>query len=652
MKRILFAISLFLLPAAAAFSQDNTVVTIGDEKVSLPEFERVYFKNNSAGTSVKQTPEEYMDLFINFKLKVIEAENLGMDTLVSFKNELKGYRDQLAKPYLNDSSVAEEMAKQEYERMKTELHILHILLKIDPKKGPADTLRVWNQLMDLRKRAIKGEDFQKLALQYSEDPSLKMNKGDIGWMTAFRTVWDFENAIYNTPVGQISMPIRTQYGYHIAKVTETRPSKGSVQVYHIFVRAPEEWTAEQKLAAKNKIYAIYDSLKNGHSFGEMVRNNSDDRSTVSKSGELPWFGAGQMIPEFENAAFSLSHPGEYTQPVQSFYGWHLLMLKGRKDLGSYSEMRSEIISKINDPQVAAVKKANYINKLKKQYNYTLNQENFDKFCSRMDTSYFYGTWSDETFRSDMDVLFSIADQKTSIADFAAYLYKMQRKTSTVPLQPFLQRQLDSYSGSVLQDFEKSTLPDRYPEFKYILQEYHDGILLFDLTDKMVWSKAMLDTLGLEKYYNEHKNSYMWGDRVDAMIFKGDSAQLVDQARSLAVKYGKKKTFTKDFVLDKVCAGDSTKSCISISEALYEKGENEDVDKTNWVAGAGQVYKTDKTSVFVFVKNTVKPEIKKLDEARGLVISDYQNYLEKQWIDELRVKYPVKVNQELLKTIKQ
>ncbi len=650
MKRSLFSFALFLLPALAAFSQDDAVVTIGDNRVTASEFERIYRKNNSAGTSVKQSPEEYMELFINFKLKVLEAESLGMDTVTSFKNELKGYRDQLAKPYLNDSSVAEELAKQEYARMKNELHVQHILIKVDPKKGAADTLRVYNLLLDLRKRAMKGEDFQKLATQYSEDPSLKMNNGDIGWLTAFRVVWEFENAIYSVPVGQITMPIRTQYGYHIAKVTETRPSKGTVQVYHIFVRAPEEWTAEQKLAAKNKIYAVYDSLKMGHSFGEMVKNNSDDRSTVSKNGELPWFGSGQMIPEFENAAFALQHPGDYSQPVHSYYGWHLLMLKARKDLGSYPMMRDEILSKVNDPQMLQVKKGLYLSKLKKQYNYSFNQQNFDKFCAKMDTGYFGGNWSDAAFRNDQSVICSFADQKVTAADLAAYLAKVQRKSSDIPLIPYIQKQTESLVTLNIQEYEKSTLPDRYPEFKYILQEYHDGILLFDLTDQMVWSKAMADTAGLEQYYSQHSSSYMWGDRVDALTVSGDSAALVEAARAVAVKYGKKKDFSTDMIFAKVCPSDTAKTCLTIREGLYEKGENADVDKTGWTAGAGPVFSKDKEESFIYVRKVLKPEVKKLEEARGLVISDYQNFLEKQWIDQLRAKYPVSVNRELLKTI--
>ncbi len=652
MKSTLLFTTLFILSLTSVYSQsDKVLMTIGDQTVSLQEFERIYKKNNVAGLYDKQPVEEYLDLFINFKLKVLEAENLGMDTVESFIKELKGYRDQLAKPYLNDSVTQEEMMRLAYERMKTEIRVSHILIRTDQKNSPEDTLRVYNKLLEIRNRALAGESFEKLAREYSEDESVTKNGGEIGWMTAFRTVWEFENTIYNTPVNQVSMPVRTQFGYHLAKVWEIRPSKGSVKVAHIYIRAPQDMSPEMKQQAEKKITAIYDSLKNGISFAELAKNNSDDRNTAVNGGELQWFGSGQMIPEFEEAAFSLKKSGDYSKPVESFYGWHILKLIDTKGLGTYEEIRPELLSKISNAQMAPVKKNNYLNKLKKEYNYTFNKQNFEKISGLIDTTIFGGQWSDSLLRNNKEVLFTIEEKNYTVADFATYLFKNQRKTTPYSISVYLNEQFGTFSGNSLQEYEKDLLADKYPEFRYILQEYHDGILLFDLTDKMVWSKAVLDSAGLEKYYQENKSSYIWEKRAEVMIFSCDSAEILAAAKALAVKYGNKKKFGKDFVLSKLCKNDSIKNCIDIIEARFEKGDNEEVDKTGWRLGVGDNFESEGLSSFVYVRKIIEPEIKKLNEARGLITADYQNYLEKAWVAELRAKYPVEVDYDLLKTIK-
>jgi len=652
MRSTFLLITIALFTALNSFAQaDKILMTVGDQQVSLEEFERIYNKNNVSGVYEKQSVDEYLDLFINFKLKVLEAEKMGLDTATSFRMELKGYRDQLAKPYLNDSTTQEELMKLEYERMKTELHVSHILLRLDPKAHPDDTLLAYRKLITARKEILAGKNFADVAKSISEDPSVAKNEGDIGWLTAFRTVYEFENAAFNTPVNQVSLPIRTQFGYHLIKVWEQRPSKGSVHVAHIFLRAPDNMSPELKAKTEKIINAVYDSLKLNVSFSELAKNNSDDKSTSLKGGELPWFGTGQMIPEFENAAFALKKPGDYSKPVNSFYGWHILQLIESKGLGTYDELRSEIMSKITDTPVSAVKKANSMNKVKTDLNYSLNKENFKKFINLIDTSIYGGQWSDSSFRNNKEILFTIGTDAYTFADFAEYLKNTQKKIDYYSISVFINEKFQVYSEEILLEKQKEMLVNKYPEFKYILKEYHDGILLFDLTDRMVWSKAVEDSVGLEKFYETNKSNYVWEKRANVMVFSSDSLALVDAAKALAVKYGKKKKFSPDFVLSKLCKNDTVKNCIDITEGKYEKGDKQEVDNTNWNVGAGQNYTTDGVTSFVFVRGVLEPEIKKLNEARGLVTADYQNFLEKVWIAELRAKYPVKVDMELLKTVK-
>jgi peptidyl-prolyl cis-trans isomerase SurA len=652
MKLTISFITLFLFSMISSFAQgDKILMTIGDQSITVQEFERIYNKNNLTGVLEKQPVNEYLDLFINFKLKVLEAEKLGMDKNPGFISELNGYRDQLAKPYLNDSVTQEELMKLVYERLKSELHVGHILIRLDPNASPADTLTAYTKLMGLRKRILAGENFQELAKANSQDPSVSKNGGDIGWMTANRTVWDFENVIYSTPVKQVSLPQRTQFGYHIATVWEKRPSRGTVHVAHIFVRAPEDMSPELKLQAEKKINDVYDSLKVGISFSQLAKNNSDDRSTATKGGELPWFGSGQMIPEFEAIAFALKKQGEYSKPVHSFYGWHILQLIEAKGLGTYEEMRPELLAKVSDSQMTPVKKKLYLDKLKKEYSYSSNPQNLKKIYALIDSTIFTGKWNDSLLRGNKDVLFTFADKTLTTSDFASYLKDNQKKTSKGNPEVLINGQFDNFVDYSLREYEKGTLAVIHPEFKYILQEYHDGILLFDLTDKMVWSKAVQDTAGLEKYYEANKTQYVWGKRADVLIFSSDSAQMLAAAKTLVNKYGTSKKFSTEFLLSKLCSADSLRKRIDIKEARFEKGDNAEVDKTDWKTGTGENYTNDGKASFVFVRGVLEPDIKKLNEARGLITADYQNFLEKAWIEELKAKYPVKVDVELLKTIK-
>ncbi len=414
--------------------RDEVLMTIGNKDITAGEFERIYQKNNNESMSQKQSVDDYLDMFINFKLKVIEAENLGMDTTRAFLDEYHSYRAQLARPYLSDPEAVDRFAREAYARMKKEIHASHILVSLDPKASPEDTLYAWQKIMDIRQRILNGEDFDKVARATSDDPSVKRNGGDLGWFTVFRMVLPFEDAAYNTPVGKISMPFRTQFGYHIVKVQDVRPARGSVHVDHIFIRAPQSQDPAELQAAKAKIFAIYDSLQNGVDFATLAKNNSDDRVSAEKGGELAWFSSGQMIEEFENAAFALQNPGDYSEPFQSFYGWHLVKLLGKKGVGTFEEEKPNLVPKFGNGPRGYLRKQAFIDKLKSEYHYNFNQANFDKLVAHVDTSVFSGTWKNNVPASvDRLVLFTAADQKVTAGEFAAFIEKEQ--TEDQPHQP-------------------------------------------------------------------------------------------------------------------------------------------------------------------------------------------------------------------------
>jgi len=653
MKRILSILFLPLLSLITLFSQDEeTLITISGHRISQGEFMRMYRKNNSQGISEKQDIDEYLDLFINFKLKVIEAENLKMDTSAAFKDELDGYVRQLVKPYLNDPGSYEQLLTETYDRMKKEIHASHIMIMLDEKASPEDTLAALNKILKIRDRCLKGEDFPEMAKKYSEDPSVNQNNGDLGWFGVFRMVYPFESTAYNTEQGQISMPVRSHFGYHIIKVHKVRPAKPRLHVAHIFVRAPESMSSEESLLAKTRIFSIYDRLRQGASFEKIAIAESEDKSSGINGGELPWFSSGEMIPDFENAAFKLNEPGEYSQPIQSFYGWHIVKLLEKKELKPYEEERPYIIQMLNNNGRTQLQQKIYISKLKHDHHFTFFPNNYYKIYDLVDTTIFSGKWSrDLTVKND-DVIFTIGNRKVCIADFGNYIYLKQRPVEPCNLNIFIDNQFNTFCESELLDYETELLPEKYPELAHIVKEYHDGILLFDLTDKMVWSKAVQDTMGLEQFYQQNRSNYIWKERAEAFIITGENKDMIEKAGILTEKDGRKKKFTAEYLKKRICPDDISGHCLSFISGKYEKGDNLEVDSTDWRSGTGRYFKKEDETGFVYIKRILRPAIKKPDEARGQIIADYQAFLESEWLKSLKITYHIEINQELLKKLKQ
>ncbi len=318
MKNLLLSMALVSTMVSGLAGQEQPVLlTIADDKVTLDEFERIYKKNNNEASLNRQTPEEYLELFINFKLKVKEAEALGMDTTAKFINELEGYRVQLAKPYLADEETKEEMMQEAYERAKLDINASHILIKLPPNPSPADTLAAFKKITDIRQRIVNGEDFATVARATSDDGSVQRNGGDLGYFTVFSMIYSFENMAYNTPVNTLSQPFRTNYGYHILQIHDKRPARGQVKVAHIFIRTPEGMGEPEKKTAYEKAQMVYDSLQLGADFGHMARSYSEDPSSARNGGEIPWFGTGRMIPEFEDVSFNIENKGDFSKPLKS-----------------------------------------------------------------------------------------------------------------------------------------------------------------------------------------------------------------------------------------------------------------------------------------------------------------------------------------------
>jgi peptidyl-prolyl cis-trans isomerase SurA len=642
--------SLILGQATAqnANGSDPELLNIAGKPITKSEFMSVYMKNNTkAQATDPKSVEDYMELFINFKLKVKAAEDLGMDTVSTFRNELEGYRKQLAQPYLVDNEVTDQLLKEAYERMKTDVHASHVLIKCEPNALPKDTLAAYNKAMDVRKRLTKGEVFSKVAKTMSDDPSAKENGGDLGFFSSLQMVYPFETAAYTTEPGKISMPVRTRFGYHIIMVTEKRKNPGTITVAHIMVKSPLGAAAEDSLKARKKIDEIMGKLKAGEKFAELARQFSDDKGSAKRGGELPAFGTGRMVPEFEKAAFALEKDSAVSDIIKTQYGWHIIKRISKKELASFDEMKAEIKSKVSKDSRSQKSKDSKLAGIKKEYGFKETVSSRDELTPLMDTTYFEGKWQSEKARALNKSLFSIGDKNYTQSDFVKFLESRQTKRPKVDLAQLIKDQYSIFINESLLAYEETKLPAKYPDYKALLQEYRDGILLFDLTDKNVWSKAVKDTTGLKSFYEANKTKYMWDSRVQATIYKCADEKIAAEVRK---KLSTKKKPVSDEELKKEINKDS-QLALEIETGKFLKGENEWVDKNGWTPGLGANQIKEKQVVIVKVEKVINPEPKTLQEAKGAITADYQTQLEKDWIASLRAKYTISVNRELLKSIK-
>lgn len=644
-------ISAFILKANA--QTDPVLMTINNKKVLKSEFERIFHKNNKDSVANQKAINEYLDLFINFKLKVLEAEAMGLDTVTSFKQELQSYRKQLTAPYFVDKETEDKLVKEAYDRKKTRIRTSHILIKVPENASPADTLAAYNKAMEIRNRILKGEDFGKLAAEYSQDDVSKVNGGDIGYLTVFTTVLPYENAAYTLKPGEISMPVRSQFGYHLIKVTDKKENPGDVKVLHIMVIVPRDAKDEDVKKAEDKINEAYQKLQNGEDFAKIAMDYSDDKASAKRGGELPWFGTGRMVPEFESAAFD-AKTGEYTKPFRSVFGYHIIKKTDTRPIASFENERNDLLSKIAKDPRAQQSKSVLIEKLKKEYAYTFNKKAFDEIIKLVDTTILSGNFKVPANVKLDKILFTLKDSSYTQTQFATFLssYKAKNKgaLNNDAAKELAKQLYKNWEDDKITAYEDVRLESKYPSFANLLQEYHDGILLFDLTDKMVWSKAIKDTTGLKEFYEKNKNKYMWDTRAEA-IWINYSNDKCKEALLKAIDNNKKQLSIDDIIKNL----NKKDTCVTKRETkLISKGEMPGIDKIAFNDDKTQNKKYtvfDDKKLVIYINGMVPPQPKLLSETKGVVTSDYQSALEKQWIDELRKKYTIKVFDDVLKQVK-
>lgn len=651
MKRLLL-ICLFVLPCATAFGQSATkdkpveLFNVGHTPTYTDEFVYLFKKNHSNKSQdfTEAKVDEYLNLFINFKLKIKEAHQRGLDTTAKFDKELKTYRDELKKPYRAEKNVLDKLTKEAYDHLTQEVKAAHILIQLKADASPEDTLKAYTRIADIKKRIEGGEDFEKLARELSEDPSAKYNGGNLGYFTAMQMVYPFEEAAYQTKAGEISPIVRTRFGYHIIKVEDKRNSRGEVEVSHILLlnQREKDNKTDSKLATshandtrtKDKIFEIYDQLKSGRSWDELCKEYSEDSNTKNAGGKLRPFGVGALpsVPEFEATAFALQNPGDISDPFQSSIGWHIVRLEKKIPMPPYPDVEASLKKRVARDERMKISEENISSLRRKTFGLKENEESKKKIVALADTSLVKGKWkiSGEAELKKL-TLFSLTTGEVKADDLFHWIERHQTRSSLTPAG-YMNQLYASLLEEKINEAEEQKIVKENPDFQYLLTEYREGILLFEIMEKEIWNKASEDTVGQRKFYTSHLDRYKAGDRVEARIFSTADHSFFEEIKK------------------KIANGDSlTRADLKKFKSVqnfrnYEKGESKVVDKVNWVPGLHEVT-LDATYYWVEVKRLVAPGTKSLDEARAHVISEYQDSLEKEWVASLKKKYPVSVNKK-------
>jgi peptidyl-prolyl cis-trans isomerase SurA len=618
---------------AQSIDSEN-LMTIGGETITVKEFLRVYNKNiDLVQDESQKNIDYYLNLYTNYKLKLKEARTLGFDKKDSYKKEFESYKNQLSKAYTTDKEVTETLVKEAYNRTTSEVKAHHILVRIQPGQ---DTLAAYEKIKALRSRMVK-EDFTSLRTALHDGKSVFVE--DLGYFSAFKMVYDFENAAFNTPLGQTSKPFRTQFGYHVVKVLDKRPSKGKVQVAHIMIaNNPKDST----LVPENRIKEIYRSIQEGDSFESLAKQFSDDKSSAAKGGVMNPFKSGDIRSEiFVNTAFGLKEIGAISEPIQSQFGWHILKLISKTPVEPYEQIKVDLEQKVKRDARSKIIRQKMLEKLKQQY--TISQPSLESVVAKIQKNDADATWEVEA-SMEPQVFLKIESQEFSYRDFLDLLNKNKRsfKASTGKSK-FISNQYALFLENNLFQYKKNNLINENEDYANVLKEYEEGLLLFDIMENKIWKGAQLDSIGLKSYYNENTSKFKSNSKITATIARSNKKKKLK-----AVKKMWSQGFSTDAISQKLNERDQA--------LIFSSGDFE-IDSPlipkNMVfnKGISEIYSLDDNYVLLNISNIETPQILSFEDAKGAVISKYQSVLESEWLETLRNKYPIVINEKILSDLK-
>lgn len=641
MKKSILSLALALAAIGmiqAKGSSEPVLMTINGKPVTLSEFEYLYHKNNSQQVT-PQSIDEYLQMFITYKQKVADAEAEGVDKTPAFQTEFDGYRRELAEPYLRSQEVEDSIVSAIYEHMKEEVDVSHIMLS---NQGPDINPEEQRMRLDsIRTAILGGADFAEMARRFSVDRTASRNGGHMGYMAAGRYPAAFEDMAYSLPVGSLSEVFETPFGWHIIKVNGRRPAQGMVQVEHI-LKLTQGLSPEEAAAKKAQIDSIATLVANGADFEAIATAESEDPGSKRNGGKLNWFGTGQMVPEFEAASFALKN-GEVSAPIKTSYGYHIIKRLDWKGVEPLETMRPMIKNAIANDERGQLPRKRRIAELRKKFNAQLNEGNINaikaeiKAAGKLDTELL-----NKFMASDLAVATAAGNDVTvseALADVTADTpLTVENACETLDTKAY-----QAMNRAVV-EAERQQLAVENPEYRNLLNEYRDGILLFEVADRKVWSKAKQDKEGLEKFFQANRDKYRWeAPKYKGYVVFATSDSVMNQAKSFlnsheiapdSLSIELRKEFGKNVKIEKVIAA---------------KGENA---ITDYLGFGGMKPETKGKWAFYFpYRDKLIEAPEEAADVRGAVTGDYQAELEEQWVNELKKKYPVKIKKKVLKQAK-
>ncbi|MGB0896795.1 MAG: peptidylprolyl isomerase [Flavobacteriaceae bacterium] len=626
-----------LLLVSNMFSQTSDVLfTVNNTKVTNAEFTRVYNKNIDLVQDEKQKDvDEYLKLYINYKLKLEEAVALGLDKNSKYINELASYRRQLSKKYLTDTEVSDKLLKEAYERTVNEVNVNHILVRVDEGASPLDTIKAYKELLKYESMTHK-EGFTNVMKKVHDGKTVYGES--LGFFKAFQMVYPFESMAYNTPVGEISKPFRTKFGYHIINVLGKQKSLGEVTVAHIMIANNNETLTT---TPEERVNELHQKIVEGADFSSLARQFSDDKNSARNGGKLTRFGAGKLSSKiFENTAFSLENDGDMSDPIKTKYGWHIIKLIKKHPIAAFDDLKVNLEQKLkNDSRSRIVNDKMYSN-LKQRYNYTEAQDVKGKIAAVVNRDFLNGKWeSNDTLYNQIAASFS--DVKITYLEYYNSLSSKRKNFRNLNnISKVIDVSFSDYINKRIYDYHNENLENVYPEFGNIVQEYREGLLLFELMEQEIWKKSKTDSIALQNFYTKHKANYYWGDRIEAVITTSESKFMAKKVRKL---------LNKGAAIDEL---KSKESRVVVSQGMFQVNDKEIPSKYKYSKGVSKVFKHNNQYVVIKAVNKVQPTQQEFEEVKGKVINDYQLHLEKEWLIQLRKKYKVEVNKTVLNKLRE
>lgn len=643
-KYILSIVACLISVWAFAQSDDPVLFSVEGKPVHVSEFDYIYSKNTGKNTDYSlQSLEEYLELYVKFKLKVERAKELQLDTIPDLKKELEGYRKQLAKSYLTDKEVTDRLVREVYDRSKRDIRLAHILVSLKENAGSEAVSTAKTKIDDIYNKLQNGLSFDDAVQQLSEDELSKENGGSLPFLNAMFPAgfYDLENVGYALKKGEISKPVRSKLGYHIVRLEESREARGEVEIAHILIR--KEKIRQKKSDGAERIQAIYERLQAGEEFGPIANQLSEDNSSARNDGYLGYFGINKYEKSFEDAAFSLTKDGTYTMPIKTSVGWHIIKRISKKEQPSFEDAQKRLKSLvIKDPR-HNIAKETLIERIKTESNFIENKEALSKYAKSLDKDFFSYKWRPEKIPNN--TLFSFGDSQVDINDFIDYAKSNTRarlRMDEMSIDDAINSLYTKYVEEKAIDYEEKQLINKYPDFKAIMREYEEGILLFEVTKMNVWDKASQDSVGLEKFYESHINSYQWKERAKTQTYT-----LNTKDEAVVAKFMKKaRKKSPEWLKNKF--GD----IFTIEEQLYERGSKEvsGIKFSPKSLSLPVVNEKKSTTTFRKIVEIIPSSTKSLAEARGYIEADYQDQLERNWVNSLKQKYNVEINQTVLKSL--